>query len=155
MTNKGSARDGAKQFSELRHESNGLVAGIFGNLEEACEVCVVNLLLTRQVKLESLAGEEAVKALAVVDVSLAIEEDPVGRTEEFVGDVNDAGLDVGGRVEDLAGHVACRGDNDELVEDGHTAQGTTLPFCVVLFELWVHRFEERSNEGNLEHGAHD
>jgi hypothetical protein len=155
VPDKSSAGNGAQKLSELGHEGDGLVASILGDLEEASEVCIIDLLLTGQVQLESLAGEETVETLAVVDMSLAIEEDPVGRTKEFVGDINDAGLDVGGGVEDLAGHVACRGNNDELVENGDTAQGTTLPFGVVLFEFGVDRLEERSDEGHLEHGAYD
>jgi hypothetical protein len=41
----------------------------------------------------------------------AVEENPVVRAEELVRGIDDAGLDEGGRVEDLARHVAGRGND--------------------------------------------
>ena len=38
-----------------------------------------------------------------------------------------------------------------LVEDGDTAEGARVPFCVVLLEIRVDRLEEGSNEGCLQH----
>ena len=116
VANEGPAADSGDQQAELLHEGDVLALVLdLGELDEALVVLVVDLLLAGEVLLERLTGEQAVKTLAVVDVGLAVEEDPVLRAEELVGGIDDAGLDEGGRVEDFAGHVAGRGDNDEPV----------------------------------------
>lgn len=128
VTNEGPAADSSDQETELLHEGNVLALVLdLGELDEALVVLVVDLLLARQVLLERLAGEQAVETLAVVDVGFAVEEDPVLGAEELVGGIDDAGLDEVGRVEDLAGHVTGRGDNDEpgehlsaCAQRGHT-----------------------------------
>jgi hypothetical protein len=99
------------------HEGGGLVVVVLGDLEEAGEVVLVDLLLAGQVGGEGLAGEEAVETLAEVDVGLAVEEDEVVVSEELGGDIDDARLDVAGRVEDLAREVAGGSDDNEPGED--------------------------------------
>ena len=117
VANEGPAADSGDQDTELLHEGDVLALVLdLGELDEALVVLVVDLLLTGKVLLECLAGEETVQALAVVDVGLAVEEDPVLGAEELVGGIDDAGLDEGRRVEDLAGNVAGRADNDEPVD---------------------------------------
>lgn len=114
VANKGPAADGGDQQTELLHEGDVLALVLdLGQLDEALVVLVVDLLLAGEVLLERLAGEEAVEALAVVDVGLAIEEDPVLGAQELVGGVDDTRLDEVRRVEDLAGHVTRRGNDDE------------------------------------------
>ena len=115
VADKGAAGHGAHELAELGHEGDGLAAGVLGDLEELFKVGPVHLLLAGQVAVEGPLGEEAVEALAEVDVGLAVQEDEVIGSEELVGDIDDAGLDVRGRVEDLAGHVPGRGDDDEPV----------------------------------------
>lgn len=155
VTDKGAAGDGRDDLAELGHPGDGLEVGGFGDVDKGLEVAVVHLLLAGEVDLEGATGEEAVETLAEVNVGLAVEEDPVVGTEKLVSDIDDAGLDEGGRVKHLAGHVAGRGDDDKLVEDGNTAQGTRQPFRVVLLELGVDRFEEGADEGDLHGGTHD
>ena len=70
-------------------------------------------------------------------------------------DVDDAGLDVGGGVEDLAGHVAGAGDDDEFVEDGDAGEGAGEPFGVVFFEGRLDGFVEGADEGDFEGFACD
>jgi hypothetical protein len=130
-----------------------LLSGVLGNLVESLKVFLVDLLLSGHVCGQSLAGEETVQTLAVLDVCLSIQEDPVLSAEELDGDVDDAGLDVGRGVENLAGHVAGRGDDDELVEDADTAQGSGQPFGVVCLELGPDGLEEGTDEGDLPGGA--
>jgi hypothetical protein len=128
--------------------------------DELPEVVIVHILLARKIGLESITGEEAVEALAVVDVGTTVEEDPILRTEELVRGIYDTGLDEGGRVEDFARYITGRGNHNEsgsgmrldracdqmhtsfenvLVEDGDTAQVPRHPFLVVFGELGVHR----------------
>ncbi len=66
-----------------------------------------------------------------------------------MGDVDDAGLDVGGGVEHLACHVSSRGDDHELVEDGDAAQRSAGPFGVVLFEFGINGLEKGAIHGAL------
>lgn len=113
MTAEGAQGSGAGDLAELAHEWDGLAASVFGDLEELLEVGAVDVFLAGEVDVESGAGEEAVEALAEVDVGFAVEEDPAVGAEELVGHVDDAGPGEGGGVEDLAGHVACGGDDDE------------------------------------------
>jgi hypothetical protein len=114
VTDEGPAADSSDQETELLHERNVLALVLdLGELDEALVVFVVDLFLAGQVLLERLAGEQTVETLAVVDVGLAVEEDPVLGAEELVGGIDDAGLDKVGRVEDLAGHITGRSDNDE------------------------------------------
>jgi hypothetical protein len=156
VANEGPAADGGDQQAELLHEGDVLaLVGDLGELDEALVVLVVDFLLAGQVLLERLAREEAVEALAVVDVGLAVEEDPVLGPQQLVRGVDHAGLDEVGRVEDLAGHVARRGDDDELVEDGHAAERAGRPLGVVFAEVRVDRLEEGSDEGHLHGGADD
>lgn len=117
VPNKGPAADSSDQETELLHERNVLALVLdLRELDEALVVLVVDLLLAGQVLLERLAGEQAVETLAVVDVSFAVEEDPVLGAEELVCGIDDAGLDEVGRVEDFAGHVTGRGDDNEPEE---------------------------------------
>ena len=60
-----------------------------------------------------MSREQTVQPLAIVDVILAIEKDPICRPEQLLRNINHARLDVSGGVEDLAGHVASGGDNNE------------------------------------------
>lgn len=46
-------------------------------------------------------------------MGLTVEEHKVVGPKQLVGDIDNAGLDVAGGVQDLAGKVACGGDNDE------------------------------------------
>ena len=107
MPDEGAQGDGAHEFAEDGHEGDGLafVLGL-GDGDEFLEVFVVDFFLAGQVDLEGLAGEEAVEAFAVVDVGLAVEEDPVLGPEELVCYIHDTGFDEGGRIEDFAGHVS-------------------------------------------------
>ncbi|KAI6776070.1 hypothetical protein HG530_000015 [Fusarium avenaceum] len=113
VADKGSARDGTHDLTELMHERNGLATGVLGHLKEMLEVVVVRLLLTGQVAFESFAGEKTVEALAEVDMSLSIKEHPVVVSKKLRGNVDNSGLDVAGRVEDLAGHITGRSNNNE------------------------------------------
>lgn len=116
VPDKGAAGDGAHELTELGHEGDGLAASLLGDVDEVLKVCLVDLLLARQIGLEGLAGEETVEALAEVDVGLAVEEDPVVVAEKLVGDIDDTGLDVGRGVEDLAGKISGGGNDDEPAE---------------------------------------
>ena len=83
--------------------------------QEFLEILNVNFFLAREVCLESLTREEAIKTLSVVDMGFSVQEDPIGRPEELVGGIDDAWLDEGRRIEDFACHVASRGNDDESV----------------------------------------
>lgn len=117
-----------------------------------------------------MAGKEAVQSLTELDMGLSVQEDPVVLAEQLVSDVHDAGLDVGGRVEDLPRQITARSDHDKpgqscldsilslllmylLVENRHTAQLSAVPFGLVLVEFGVHRLEERSHERNFHRRA--
>lgn len=107
VADKGPAAHSGDQLAELLHPRDVLALVLdLREVHPLLEVVVVDLLLSRQILLERLAGEEAVETLAVIYVSAAVEEDPVLGAEELVGGIDDAGLDECGRVEDLAGHVA-------------------------------------------------
>lgn len=113
VADKSAARDSAHKLAELGHEGDGLAAGFLGDIDEALKVCLVDLLLARQVELEGLAGEETVETLAEVDVSLTVEEDPVVMSEKLVGDIDNTRLDIGRRVKNLAGKISGGGNDDE------------------------------------------
>ena len=113
VSNKGTERNGAHELTELRHERNRLATSILGNLQELFEISPVNLMLAGEIAFKSLASEEAVETLAEVDVGFAVKEDPVIVSEELVCDIDDAGLDVGRRVEDFASHITSRGKDNE------------------------------------------
>lgn len=115
VADEGTARDSSDDLTEVGHEGNGLSAGVLGDVEEGLEVAVVHLLLSGEVDLESAASEEAVETLAELDVGGTIEENPIIGAEQLVGDIDDAGLDITGAVEDLTGHIASRGNDDEPV----------------------------------------
>jgi hypothetical protein len=156
------------------HERNGLAASILGHLEEVLEVSVVGLLLTGQVKLESLAGEETVEALAEIDMGLSVKENPVVVSKKLRGNVDDCRLDISGRVEDLASHITGGSNDNEpkepmlvwpvhyeqlltsnsLVEDRNAAERTAAPLGMIAVESRVHGVEEGADEGNL-HGRSD
>jgi hypothetical protein len=113
MSTEGSERNGAHDLAEFTHERNGLVIGLLRDTEEAVEVTVVQVLLAGEIRLEGSAGEETVKALAKIDVGLAVKEYPVVVTEELVGDIDDARLNETGGVEDLPGHITGGRNDDE------------------------------------------
>lgn len=117
VTDKGAAGNSAHELAELGHERNRLSVVFLGNIDKLVKVLLVDLFLAGQVAFESLAGKETVEALAEVNVSLAIEEDPVVMTEELVGDIDDTRLDVGGRVENLAGEISGGGNHNEPAKD--------------------------------------
>lgn len=116
VTNKSAARHSTHDLTELMHERNRLAASVLGHLEEVLEVSVVSLLLTGQVKFESLAGEKAIETLAEINMGLSVEENPVVVSKKLGSNVDDCGLDISGRVEDLASHVAGGSDNDKPKE---------------------------------------
>lgn len=113
VADEGAAGNGGNDLTEFSHERNGFSTGFLGHLEEALEVSVVHLLLARKIDLESLAREQSVQTLAELYVGLAVQEHPVVGTEELVGDIDDAGLDKGGSVEHLTGHITGRGNDDK------------------------------------------
>ena len=128
VADEGAARDGAHDLAHLGHEGDWLASGVLGDLDEPLEVLVVHLILAGQVALERLLGKQAVEALAEIDVGLAVQEHPVIRSEEFMGDIDDARLDVARGVEDLPGHVTGRGDDNKpgrgfLVRDRSRREG--------------------------------
>lgn len=162
VTDESTAGDGAHELAQIVDElgaalvgANAALAlpGVLGNIVESLKVLLVDLLLTGQVSSESGASEQAVETLAVLDVRLAVQEDPVLGAEELDGDVDDARLHVRGGVEDLTGHVAGGGDDDELVEDADAAQGSGQPFGVVFLEFGPDALEEWTDEGDLPGGA--
>lgn len=86
--------------------------------------------------------------------------------------VNDTRFDERGGVEDLAGHISCRRNDNEsdlpvsrfrnysiegtiLVEDRHAAQVAAVPFRLVFPELGVDRLEERAHERYFEGGSNE
>ena len=77
-----------------------------------------------------VAEDEVIDAVAD-SLDGAVEEDEVVVSEELGGDVDDAGLDVAGRVEDLARKVAGGGDDNEpgecvlATEDGEIIMRVT------------------------------
>lgn len=113
VAHEGLAGESTHELSELRHPGDWLVVVVGGLLDEHAKVPVVDAVEQGHVDAQCLSGEEAVEALAVLDMVLAIEEDPVGLAEQLVSRVDDAGLDVHGRVEHFAGHVTGRCDHDE------------------------------------------
>jgi len=114
VANKGAAAESALQLTEFGHELHRLaLVVLLRDAHESLEILVVDLLLNREVLLERVAGEETIETLAIVDVGAAVKEDPVLRAEQLVRSIDDAGLDECGRVEDLAGHVAGRRNDDE------------------------------------------
>jgi len=165
VTDKGTARESTHELAELGHPWGRFVVEGGGLLKETLVVAVEDLLSAGEVHSQSLASEQSVETLAVIDVGLAIQEDPVGLSEKLVCGIHNTGLDVGGRVEDLPGHITSRGNHDEpaeallveifkipgaseisgqklyqghsLVEDRDTAKGSTVPFGLVLSELRV------------------
>jgi hypothetical protein len=154
VTDESAARYSTHDLAELVHERNRLSTSVLGHLEEVLEVSVVSLLLTGQVKFESLAGEETIETLAEINMSLSVEENPVVVSKKLRGNVDDCGLDIGRRVEDLASHITSGSDNDKLVEDRNTAERTAAPFGMVTVKSRVHGIEEWADEGNL-HGGTD
>lgn len=82
-------------------------------MEEALVVVIVDLFHARHVAGESRARKQAIETLAELDMVLAIQKHPVGLSEKFVSGIDDTGLDIGRRVENLAGHVTSRSDNNE------------------------------------------
>lgn len=100
----------------MRHEGRGAaVAVLLRDADEGVKVGVVDGFLVGEVELEGAAREEAIEALAVLDVRFTVEEDPVVRAEDLVRDVDDAGFDVARSVEDPGGHVPCGRYDDESV----------------------------------------
>jgi hypothetical protein len=77
MAHKGAAGYGAHEPAELIHEGDWLVVPGGGNFQPLLEVLVVSFVLTRKVKSQTLAGEEAVQSLPEVDVSFTVQKDPV------------------------------------------------------------------------------
>src|SRR4051812_45667470 len=114
MAHEGTATQGTHELAKFWHERNRLPLVLhLGFVYKSLEVIIVDLLLAGEILVESLASKETIQTLAVIDVSLPIEEDPVLRAEKLVGGINDARLDKVGRIEDFAGHVASRGDDDK------------------------------------------
>jgi hypothetical protein len=128
VTDESAARYSTHDLTELVHERNGLAAGVLGHLEEVLEVSVVSLLLTGQVKFESLAGEETIETLAEINMSLSVEENPVVVSKKLRGNVDDCGLDIGRRVEDLASHITSGSDNDKPKELHVSTVNVLLPY---------------------------
>jgi hypothetical protein len=172
VSDEGTARDSAHDLTEGRHERLGLAIVGLGHLKPLGEVLPVHLLLAREVDFEGATGEQAVQTLAVVDMRAAVEEDPVGRAEQLVSGIDDARLDKRRRIEDLAGDITGRRNDDKpitgqsatgfdrgrtgrdiLVEDGDTAEVTAEPLVVILLEFRVDRLQERSDEGSLPRGS--
>ena len=113
VTDESTARHGGHQLTEVGHPWSRGVLGRGGLLEEALEKLVEDLLEAREVARQSLAGKQTVQTLPVLDVLLAIQEHPVGLAEKLVGGIDDTGLHVAGRVEDLARRIARRGNHDK------------------------------------------
>lgn len=114
VANKGAAAKGRDHQTEFLHPGHVLALILnLGKMNELLKVSVVDVLLARKVLFKRLASEETVEALAVVDVGAAIEENPVFGAQELVGDIDDARLNKCWRIEDLAGHVAGRSNDDE------------------------------------------
>jgi hypothetical protein len=161
-------RYGAVDVTEFTHVLSRLP--ILRKLDPPLEVLVVDLLLGREVLGDVLASEQSVQTLAVIDVRLSIQEHPVAGTEDFLRDIDDAGINVHRRVEDLAREITSGRDDNEsrkqsataigrrakdriLVKDRNTTQGTTVPFCQVFRKLRINRLHKGAHEGNLEHGT--
>jgi hypothetical protein len=119
---EGSKREGAVDVTELSHVLSWL--SVLGELNPSLKVLVVNLLLLGEVTSERLAVEKTVQSLAIIDVVLSIKENPVGRTENLLCDVDDTRVDVHRGVEDLSCQITTGGDNDE--SKGRSSQ---QPIC--------------------------
>ena len=106
MSDKGTARHGAHEFSENWHVWHWFPPILFlRDVQEFREVLVVNLLLARQISLEGLAGKKAIQSFAIVHVSSSIKENPVRWAKKLLGDIYHAWLDKSRRVEYFASHV--------------------------------------------------
>ena len=64
---------------------------------------------------KSLLGEQDVQTLSVFQVSLSMEEDPVGREQDFLCCSDETRLGVTRRVEDLPCHFIRRTKDNEAV----------------------------------------
>lgn len=86
--------------------------------------------------------------------------------------IHNTRLNESRRVEDLSGHITAGSNDNEsaatlgqsitnlnlvciLVENRYTAQFAARPFCLVLSKLGIHRFEERTDKGDLECWTND
>lgn len=78
VANKGAAGKRAHEFTEVSHPRDGLVVVPLGLLDERLEIAVIDLLHCWEVQRDSLASEQTVQSLAVLNVGLSIQEDPVG-----------------------------------------------------------------------------
>ena len=95
VSDKSPAAHRGDEEAELMHPWDVLALVLhLREVHPALKILVVDFLLAGQILFERLAGEEAIETLAVVDVGLAIEEDPIVGAQELVGGVDDAGLDV-------------------------------------------------------------
>lgn len=106
VTDERTAGDIGHDVTEVRHEGDGLAAGFLGDLDILLELGVVDLLLAGQVAFQGTAGEETVEALAEVDVLLSVQKNPALLSEDLGSDIDDAGLDETGGVEDLARQIS-------------------------------------------------
>ena len=73
MADEGPAADGAHEFSEVRHKRYWLsLVLLLRDSQEFLEILGVHFFLAREVCLESLTREEAIKTLSVVDMGFSV-----------------------------------------------------------------------------------
>lgn len=96
----------SREFFEHVHERGGFAAhGDLAEVDEFVKVLFVRAFENGEVGFDGAAVEQAVQASAVDFMRLAVEEDPVGGTEEFLRAGGAAEADVFGGVPDFAGEV--------------------------------------------------
>lgn len=115
VADESTAGHGAHELTEFGHPGSGLEVVLLRDAQETGVVLVVNLFHAREVEGKSLASEKTVETLAEFNVVFAVQEDPVVGTKKLVRNVHNTRLNVGGRVEDLARHVASGCDNNEPI----------------------------------------
>lgn len=67
-----------------------------------------------------------------------------------MSNIDNAWLDIRWAIQDFAGHIPGRSNDDELVKDAYAGQISRYPFRMISLEYWVDALEERANEWYLE-----
>ena len=113
VAEESAAGEGTVDFAEEGHErERAVVVGRAGG-DELGEVGGEDFFLGGEVSCDGFVGEERGEAAAVFSVGFALEEDPGVVAEYVFGDGYEAGLGVGGGLEDFMGDVAVGGEDDE------------------------------------------
>jgi hypothetical protein len=100
-------------LSEETHEWYGLPSIVSARLDEFFEVTRQHFFLDWEVRFESLASEETVKAFAIFDVSFSVKEYPAGFTNNVFRHWHKTRLDKSSRVEDFVCQITVGGKDDE------------------------------------------